>query len=305
VVKELSIKMSDGFSVHAFIIQPKGNPVAHIHLLHGMAEHIGRYEDFAKHLVEQGFIVSGHDHRGHGRTAELNGIQGHFADDGGFDRAVQDAYEAITFFRTDYFSPRFILFGHSMGSFVARRYVQLHGDKVDLAIFSGTGGDPGVGRYAGQAIAYLSGKKNGFNKPNHFLNNLVFGGFNKSIKDSVTEFDWLSTDTKSVEKYIVDQACGFVPTTRFFTDLFHGLGKIHSKKEINKIPKNLPLFLFSGSEDPVGGNGKGVWSVARQYKSAGMNDVTVLLFEGGRHEMLHEVNREEVFKTIIDWIEKR
>ena len=119
-----------------------------------------------------------------------------------------------------------------------------------------------------------------------------------------TKFDWMSTDSEAVEKYYNDPACGFVPTTRFFADLFEGLGKIHEINEINKIPKELPIFLFSGSEDPVGDNGKGVWSVAKQYNNAGIEDVTVFLFEGGRHEMLHEKNRQHVFKPFMTGLKK-
>jgi len=303
-MREATLEMSDGFLVHAIVMKPEGNPVGHIHLLHGMSEHIGRYEEFAHYLVGKGYIVSGHDHRGHGKTAKMNGMKGHLADEEGFGHVVQDAFEVISNLREQYPSPRFVLFGHSMGSFVARRYVQLHGSEVDLAIFSGTGGDPGASRFAGQVTAYLHGKKNGFNQPDNFLNKLVFGGFNKSVHQPKTPFDWLSTDTEAVEKYLIDPACGVVPTTQFFADLFKGLGEIHDVDEINKIPKKLPILLFSGSEDPVGDNGKGVWSVAKQYNKAGLENVTVFLFEGGRHEMLHEKNRQHVFKTVYDWIEK-
>ncbi len=304
-MRESTIEMTDGFLVHAFVLQPDGEPKGHIHLLHGMAEHIGRYEEFARYLVRQGFIVSGHDHRGHGKTVEKNGIKGHFADEGGFDRVVQDAYEIVSYIRAQQPSKRFILFGHSMGSFVGRRYIQLHGDEVDLALFSGTGGDPGVSRLAGQAAAYLHGKKNGFDQPDHLLNKLVFGGFNKSVHQPKTPFDWLSTDSEAVEKYLIDPACGFVPTTRFFADLFEGIGRIHESVEINKIPKQLPILLFSGSEDPVGNNGNGVWQAAKQYNNTGIEDVTVMLFEGGRHEMLHEKNRRHVFEFVYEWIDKK
>jgi alpha-beta hydrolase superfamily lysophospholipase len=304
-MRESAIDMTDGFLVHTVVLQPDGEPKGHIHLLHGMAEHIGRYEEFARYLAAQGYIVTGHDHRGHGKTVELNGVKGHFADEGGFDRVVQDAYETITYLRAQHPSKRFILFGHSMGSFVARRYIQLYGHEVDLALLSGTGGDPGISRLAGQVAAYLHGKKNGFDQPDHFLNKLVFGGFNKSVRNPKTPFDWLSTDPEAVEKYLVDPACGVVPTTRFFADLFEGIGKIHATDDINNIPKKLPILLFAGSEDPVGNNGKGVWNVAKQYDQAGIEDVTIMLFEGHRHEMLHEKNRQHVFESIHHWVDKR
>ncbi|WP_342512524.1 lysophospholipase [Sporosarcina sp. FSL K6-1522] len=304
-MKESIIDMTDGFSIHTFIAEPEGEPKGHIHLLHGMSEHIGRYEEFAQYLVGKGFIVSGHDHRGHGKTAELNGLKGHFADEGGFHRVVQDVHETVSQIRASYPAIPFILLGHSMGSFVARRYIQLHGEEVDVAIFSGTGGDPGISRVAGQVAAYIHGKQKGFDQPDHFLNKLVFGGFNKSVRHPKTPFDWLSTDMEAVEKYIVDPACGVVPTTRFFADLFEGLGIIHAADEINNIPKSLPILLFSGDQDPVGANGKGVWQAAKQYENAGIEDVTVLLFEGGRHEMLHEKNRQHVFNSVYDWIDKK
>lgn len=303
-MKELTIEMSDSFSIHTFVLLPMGDPVGHIHLLHGMSEHIGRYTEFAQFLASQSYIVSGHDHRGHGKTAAKNGMKGYFAEKDGFERVVQDAYEVITYLRRKYPSSRFALFGHSMGSFIARRYVQLHGAEVDLALFSGTGADPGIMRYAGQVATYLHGKKNGFDQPDHFLNKLVFGGFNKSVNHPKTPFDWLSTDYDAVEKYMTDPACGIVPTTQFFADLFEGLGTIHTIDEIRKTPKYLPILLFSGSADPVGDNGKGVWRVAKQYKNAGIEQVTVLLFEGGRHEMLHEKNRQSVFETVYDWIDR-
>jgi alpha-beta hydrolase superfamily lysophospholipase len=296
------LTMSDGFSIHTVYIKPKGTPVAHIHLLHGMAEHIGRYEEFMKYLVGKGFSVSGHDHRGHGETAALNGKLGHFGDVVGFDRIVEDAHEIISFYRREYQAPRVILFGHSMGSFIARRYAQNFGTELDKLICSGTGGDPGVGLLGGQALAYMKGKATRFDEPDYFINKLIFGSFNKTVNEPKTPFDWLSSDEETVEKYINDPLCGFVPTTGFFIDLFDGLAKINAEKKIRQVPSSLPILLLSGLDDPVGTKGKGVWQAARQFTEAGIDNVTVMLYEGGRHEMLQEVNREQVFDFIKDWI---
>ncbi|KXH80058.1 alpha/beta fold hydrolase [Sporosarcina sp. HYO08] len=304
-MKKVVIEMSDHFLVHAIIFEPKGEPIGHIHLLHGMAEHIARYDEFAQFLVGKGFVVTGHDHRGHGRTAAINGLKGHFDRHNGFERAVQDVREVIAYFREQLRSIPFILFGHSMGSFLARRYIQLYGHDVNAVILAGTSGDPGMSRAAGQVIAYLSGKKDGNLRQNHFLNKLIFGRYNKNVPNPKTPFDWLSRDELKVIQYLKDPACGIVPTTQFFADLFGGLRQIHRKSEVEKIPKNLPILLLSGSKDPVGKNGKAVWKVAGQMEQAGIKRVTVMLFEGGRHELLHEKNRQNVFKFVNDWIEKR
>lgn len=301
-MNEQALMMSDRVCIHTVYAQPDVNPIAHIHIMHGMAEHIGRYEQFIAYLVNEGFAVSGHDHRGHGQTASLNGKLGHFGDSVGFDRIVEDAQEIIDFYKAKFQAPRMILFGHSMGSFVARRYAQKFGSELDKLICSGTAGDPGVSRVGGQALAYLKGKTTTFSEPDYFINKLVFGGFNKTVGTQKTPFDWLSRDKEAVEKYINDPLCGFVPTTRFFIDLFEGLEKINDHYNIRQIPNSLPILLLSGLDDPVGNKGKGVWQAARQFTDVGIEDVTVMLYEGGRHEMLNEVNREQVFKFIKDWI---
>lgn len=301
-MNEQTLKMSDGVSIHTIYALPKDEPLAHIHLLHGMAEHIGRYDEFISYLIDERIAVSGHDHRGHGQTAALNGKLGHFGDSAGFDRIVEDAHEIVSFYRNKFQAPQVILFGHSMGSFVARRYAQRFGSELAQLICSGTAGDPGISRTAGQALAYMKGKATKFDEPDYFINKLVFGAFNKVVDTPKTPFDWLSTDKGTVEKYINDPLCGFVPTTRFFIDLFEGLAKINDAASIRQVPDGLPILLLSGLDDPVGNKGKGVWQAARQFTDSGIKNVTVMLYEGGRHEMLNEVDRKQVFNFIKDWI---
>ncbi|GKV55511.1 alpha/beta hydrolase [Sporosarcina sp. NCCP-2222] len=297
-----TIEMEDGTSIHACLIMPSIRPIGHIHILHGMSEHIGRYEEFMSFLAAQGYVVSGHDHRGHGKTASLNGFLGHFGDDVTFDRIVQDAQEVISLFRSEVPAENFILFGHSMGSFIARRYVQLHQD-IDQLILSGTGDDPGIGGTAGIGLAQISCRLGRFNTRDPLLNKLVFGAFSKSVPQAKTPFDWLSTNPESVREYINDPLCGAVPTTKFFLELFTGLKKANNIKLHKTINEHLPILFLSGSEDPVGRKGKGVWEAARQYEKVGIKQITVMLYDGGRHEMLQEQNRQEVFHFIVDWIE--
>ncbi|MCG3090022.1 alpha/beta fold hydrolase [Sporosarcina cyprini] len=297
-----TIEMEDGTSIHACMVQPSIKPIGHIHILHGMSEHIGRYEEFMTFLASQGYVVSGHDHRGHGKTASLNGFLGHFGDDVTFDQIVHDAHEVISLFRREVPGENSILFGHSMGSFIARRYVQLH-QNIDRLILSGTGGDPGIGGAAGIGLARITGRLGRFDTRDPLLNKLVFGAFSKSVPQAMTPFDWLSTNSQSVREYIEDPLCGAVPTTKFFLELFTGLKKANNIQLHKAIKEQLPILFLSGSEDPVGRKGKGVWEAARQYEEAGIKQITVMLYDEGRHEMLQEQNRQEVFHFIVDWIE--
>lgn len=300
---EKTLEMSDGFSICAYIKRPEIEPIGHIHILHGIAEHFGRYETVVQFFVERGYIVSGHDHRGHGETAVLNGIRGYFAEADGFNRVVEDAHTVITKLRSAHPSLKFTLMGHSMGSFIARRYIQLYGNQIDAAVFSGTGDDQGFMRPVAQTIAYALGKRDGFDLENQLLNNLIFGGFNKNIQNPATNFDWISKNPALVSSYLEDDFCGFIPTAQIFIDIFTGLGIIHQEKEIAHIPKQLPLLLFSGDADPVGNLGKSLWKVAKQYDDAHIEDVTVMLFTGGRHELLNDVTRPEVIQSVYKWIE--
>lgn len=301
-MKKLRLEMSDGMKVYAVVKQPKAQAIGHIHFLHGMAEHSGRYVEVMDEFVRRGYIVTAHDHRGHGKTAEMNGKLGYFAEENGFHRVVRDAYEVIVHMKHAYPAKKFILFGHSMGSFIARRFIQMHGVMVDQVVLSGTGDDGGIGRLGGEGLSRMLGKQKGYKEPNPLLNSLVFGQFNQSVKEPSTPFDWLSTNSKIVASYLSDPYCGFVPTTQFFLDLFEGLKMIHQPKEIALIPKRMPILLFGGTEDPVGNYGKALWKVAEQYEKAFIENVTVLLFEGGRHELIGDFERPEVIELVEEWI---
>lgn len=304
-MKELTLEMSDGTNVYVLVREPETEPVGHIHILHGMAEHSRRYDEMANYFVARGYIVTAHDHRGHGKTVEMNGKPGYFAAENGFHRVVYDAYEVITYLKNIYEPKRFILFGHSMGSFIARRFIQVYGEIVDMTVLSGTGDDGGIARLGGVGLGHLLGKRNGYDQPNPLLDSLVFGRFNKSVKKPLTRYDWISKNNLLVFSYLTDDYCGFIPTTQFFLDLFEGLRVIHQTEEIGQIPKEMPVLLFAGTEDPVGNHGKALWKVAKQYENAQIEDVTVLLFEDGRHELINDLKRKEVIQSVEEWIEKR
>lgn len=294
--------MSDGHQIHVVKYTPEQSPIGHLHILHGMAEHIERYDEFALFLVEKGFIVSGHDHRGHGRTVEKNGQQGYFAESNGFERVTEDVREVLLKVREDMVEMPLVLFGHSMGSFVARRYMQKYSDSLSKVVICGTSYSPGVLGDVGSIIGKIAAKFQTKTAESKLLHNIAFGGFNKQINDPKSTFDWLNTDKAEVKKYMDDPMCGFIPSNQFYVDLFYGLKMIHKTEEIDHIQKYLPVLLISGAEDPVGKNGEGIFKVAKGLTNAGMKNVTVQLVEQARHEILLEKNKLDTFDVIAKWL---
>lgn len=304
-IKDLKFKSSDNVEVFykAWIPNDRNDIRACIQLSHGMAEHIERYNSFAKVLVKKGFIVYGNDHRGHGRTAgDLKNI-GYFADEDGWDKVVNDMHQLTNIIKDEHKDIPFFIFGHSMGSFLTRRYIQLYGNEIDGVILSGTGGNPGIAGRIGLMIAKREIKENGKRAKSPKLNKLSFGNFNKNFEPTRTEFDWLTRDEDEVDKYIEDPYCGEIFTGGFFYDMLLGLRELNKKDNIERIPKDLPIFLVSGDKDPVGKNTKGVLKAYNSYKKAGIINVKYKFYPGVRHEILNELNKKEVYKDIISWIE--
>lgn len=295
------IEASDGHEIYCETVCPF-SPIGHVHVIHGMAEHIGRYEEFVLFLAGKGFAVSSHDQRGHGKTAQRSGTVGFFAEANGFDRVVQDAKEVIDHAQGEFGELPLIIFGHSMGSFVARRFIQLYSDSISNVVLSGTGGNPGLSGKVGLAIASAAAKAQGATAISAALGKMTFGNFNKPFKTEESAFAWLSRDKSEVAKYEADPMCGAPSTNQFYIDLFTGLELIHRKSEVAKIRKDLPVLLISGSEDPVGGRGKGIFQAAEQYQKAGLTNIRVHLAEGARHELLNEIDKDVHYEIIADWM---
>lgn len=280
-------------------------PKAVIQIAHGMAEHSERYDDFAAFLVKEGYTVYANDHRGHGYTLTSSSNYGYFADENGFDEVADDLLALTKIIEQNHKNIPIFLFGHSMGSFLVRRYIQVAGIKLKGAILSGTAGNPGILGKVGKIIARSEIIKKGKSYPSPLLSDLAFGSHNKSFEPSRTGFDWLSSDNESVDNYIEDSLSGGTCTTGFFYDLFTGLERIHDPKRNALIPKTLPIFIFSGDRDPVGKDGKAVEATFRMYQKLDIKDVLCKIYKNGRHEMLHEVNKAEVYGDIKNWIEQR
>ena len=291
--------------VHKWLPEEDAPIKAIVQVSHGMAEHSARYERFANALGRAGIGVYANDHRGHGQTAGDADKIGYFADANGWNQVVDDMVRLTGIIAENHPGIPIFLFGHSMGSFLSRTYITRYGNEIKGAILSGTGGDPGLLGKVGLMIARLESWFRGKTARSPMLNNLSFGGFNKAFKPNRTDFDWLSRDDAEVDKYVADPFCGGIFTAGFFVDLIGGINFINKPEAIGMVPKGLPIFLFSGALDPVGDNTKGVQQVCDGYKKAGIEDVSMKFYEGGRHEMLNETNRGEVFEDVIRWVGDR
>lgn len=273
-----------------------------IQIAHGMAEHILRYEDFCAFMVDNGFIVYGNDHRGHGNSIIAPDDKGFFAESNGFERVVSDMNQLSATIKKDYPHLPLIILGHSMGSFLTRRYVQVYPNDVNGIILSGIGGDKGMLGKIGLRLAKWDRRRKGPRTPSPLMDKLTFGNYNKKFAPARTKFDFLSRDHAVVDEYIADDKCGFVCTTGLFIDLISGMETIHRNSEVKKTPSDLPIFLIAGNMDPVGDDGKGVQEVYDQYIQHGIDNISFKLYENARHEVLNEVNKEEVYQDILRWI---
>jgi len=299
-----TLTCSDSTEVVYRIWAPEGGAVdGTLLILHGMAEHSARYDDFARFLAAKQIAVYAPDHRGHGQTAlKGNATLGWFAETDGWQRVVDDALELANLIAAEYPQKPLFVLGHSMGSFLARTLIAQNPDLVDGAIIMGTGAGQGLLGKIGKMIASNNVKKHGSTHPDKLMDKMSFGSFNNHIADAKTPFDWLSRDADKVKEYVEDPLCGFVCTSRFFCDLLDGVQMANDRHRAQNLPADLPMLIISGSEDPVGKFGKGVGKVHALYQECGLEDLTVTLIEGARHEVLNETDRTDTMEYLGAWM---
>lgn len=290
--------------IHGCRWTPEESPKAVVQIVHGIAEFIERYDEFAAYLNGLGFLVVAEDHMGHGQSVGENGIQGYFH--GGWFTAVEDTMTLLRETQAAYPDIPYVLFGHSMGSFMARTILCKYPDSgISAAVICGTGWQPAallppVTRFI-EAVC----RKDGEDKPSAFLENLVFGSYNRRVEHPRTAYDWLSRDAKSVDAYIAHPMCGFTPTAGLLREMMKGLTYIEKPAHLEAMKKDLPVFFVAGGDDPVGSYGKGVRHTVSQFRKAGMTDVSCRIYPLCRHEILNEINRQEIFEDIGGWILKK
>ena len=288
--------------IHARMCVPDAEPRAIVQIIHGIAEYIGRYDEFMSFLADNGIIAVGTDHLGHGKSIESDEQTGFFAYDNGWDYVVRDEEVLRLAMHENYPELPIIVFGHSMGSFMARTLLIRYPDAFNAAIISGTGNQGAALVNGGLIMGNLVTGLNGAHHYSKFLNNLAFGSYNKIYDNPKTEYDWLSRDEANVQKYIDDPLCGFIPSCSLFRDMMTGVKFITNKKNLTAMNKNMPVYFMSGDMDPVGECGKGVQKAYNNFLEAGMKDVSIKLYPGGRHEMLNEINKDEVYTDILAWL---
>ena len=280
---------------------PEGGVRATVQLSHGMIEHILRYSDFAEFLNSNGIAVYGHDHLGHGNTTPDD--LGFIAETDGDVVIVDDLFEVTKVVESEYPGIPHILLGHSMGSFVARRYITKYGDHLDGAIIVGTGNQSPMSVRFGLFIANYLCRHKGTHYVSPFLNKVILESNDKRFDEPEMRNRWISRDPESVRRYNEDPFCTFRFTSAGFRDLLTMIRKIESGEDFDRIPKDLPIILLSGSDDPIGDFGKGVEKARKALEDAGLRP-EMKLYPGARHEILNETNRQEVYSDILAWIER-
>lgn len=301
--KSCFITCADGHQMPVYEWLPVSEPDAVLHIAHGMAEYAERYAEIASFFTKNNIALYAHDQRGHGKAVAAVTDQGMVEDDW-FNKQVEDICLLIPFLRNKYPGKKIFLAGHSMGSFICQRYFQIHGKDIDGLILSASNGKSDPLMNAGIAIAWLQMKMMGSSLRSNLLNKLSFGKFNSSFKPNRTNYDWLSRNNEAVDKYIADPQCGFICSASFFFYFFNGIKDAFKKTHIKNIPAQIPVYAFSGDNDPVGLFGKGFLTLINNWKAAGVKDISYNLYKGGRHEMMNEINRQEVIDDLITWIKK-
>ncbi len=301
--KEISFPSSDGINtVHGEIYLPEAEARGVVQISHGMTDYVGRYNLLAEYLTEKGYVVAGNDHLGHGRTAASADDLGFFAKKNGYKLVIDDLKTMNDRLREEYPGLPVILLGHSMGSFMARLYAEKYPESINGLIIHGTGGKNPLLPF-GKIIIGLTKLFRGVKHRSGLVTGIAFGSYNARFEKSEGEWAWLTRDIPLVAGRDEDPFTSFIFTAAGYADLFKVIGLSNGKAHFAAYPKELPTLVVSGEEDPVGDYGRGVRFVYDSLSDAGVKDVSLKLYEGARHELFNELNREEVFADIHAWIE--
>lgn len=305
LVEKLNFKsVSNEQNRFGMIWSPKNTSAikAIVQISHGMGEHITRYNEFAAYMAKKGIVVCGTDHEGHGFSVDKSNL-GHIDTNKGYINMVNDLHLFTKIVKKKYKSIPYFLLGHSMGSFLARFYATLYQKEINGLILSGTGCGGffiDYGLFLSKFMLIFMGK----NTKATLFANFTDRIFNKSFGPNRTECDWISRDISKVDDFVDDDYCGFAFSYNGYVNLLKIIHRVNEKRWFKEISKDLPIYIFSGSKDPIGNFGKGVKKIYTKLLHEGCTDVNMKLYEGGRHEMLNEINRYEVFQDVHLWVKE-
>ena len=293
-----------GRTLHAFRCIPEGEVRAIVQLSHGMVEFIDRYKPLAEDLAGRGILVTGHDHLGHGGSIRTKDDYGYFAQPDGNRAVLDDLHAMTTLTKQLYPGVPYFLLGHSMGSFYARQYLCEYGAELDGAILMGTGYQPKALVTLARTVCRVLAVFFGWQHRSKLVRDLSFLGYNKGLEGR-TPHDWLNRDQAEVDKYRADERCMFTFTLNAYYSMFTGILRLYDPDFLNRMPKDLPLLFLAGDADPVGEQSKGVQRAIDSLKAVGVQNITQKFYPGARHELLMELNRQEVFADIGNWLDQQ
>lgn len=292
--------------IHAVKWIPEtATPFCILQIVHGMAEHIERYDEFARFMAAKGILVVGEDHLGHGKSVPAGGTYGYFCEQDAANVLVRDVHRLKKIMQEQYPGVIYIILGHSMGSFILRNYLLRYGKGINGAVIVGTGMQSKGALFAARALTAVQSLLCGSKHVGKSIDKIAFGNYNDRFTPNRTEFDWLSREEANVDRYLEDPLCGFTFTLNGFATLFQLIHNCYDQEKLNGMPKQLPIMMVSGAEDPVGDYGKSVEKVYDSYLEIGMQNVQIKLYEKDRHELLNETDREQVYSDIYRWILQR
>ncbi|MGK2350554.1 alpha/beta fold hydrolase [Cutibacterium sp. V947] len=302
----ITITADDGADLDVLVWRPEAAPgrptKGLVQLCHGMAEYAARYDEVARALADDGWLVVANDHRGHGPRAAATGQLG-TTPDRGHHQLLDDLSAVADHFMAEVEGKPWFLVGHSMGSFLARVLAARRGREMTGLVIIGTGSSLGPLSTVATGLARSQVLMLGEDSRSPLLNTLSFGSFNRAFQPARTDYDWLSRDVRVVDAYNNDPLCGFVCTAAFYRELVRLIELANSTEVLRATPPALPVLLMAGAKDPVGDSGRGVRRAACQLRDAGSQEVDVILYPGGRHEVLNEVNRRHVHADLREWID--
>ena len=297
------LSASDGHDVACYSWVPT-NPKALVQIAHGMGEHARRYDWVARQLIAEGYAVYANDHRGHGETS--GPVLGYMGADG-WNRALADMYELGQLARGKHEGLKLILLGHSMGSMLSQHYITRYGCSIDALVLSGS---PGFREsklaFIGHMMMKFERWRHGPDGTSELMQDVIFRKSNRAFDSpGATGYEWLSRDHEEVAIYIADEQCGFVLSPGSLIEMNEGSAISQAKLSLLKIPQDLPIYIFSGSQDPVHGGQADLDRLVDAYRKCGLAQITYKLYPGGRHEMFNETNKDEVLSELVLWLEEQ